>query len=330
MTCNKMIINDNIYGDIEIKNRVIVDLINTPIFQRLKKISQDGAPHYIQPVRNGTRYEHSIGVWYLSSLYKRPMEEQIACLLHDLSHTAFSHVIDFVVKNEKHEFADDKLKDMINKSDIPQIIKANGFDLEKVLDKTKFPLLNNSLPDVSVDRWDYFMRDGYTIGFLPKLLINTFLSGIFEKEDVFFFKDIRLASTFAILFVNFSRLIWLDPTSHGAFFLMAEAIKIALDDKLITEEDFFTDDEILLAKLKLSSNIRIKQLLERLNPGKEFVYEEENKAEFFGPNKPRFVDPFVENNGKLTRISELVLNLKYFFEEFSKKYKNLGVCQLNI
>ncbi|MFA6184983.1 MAG: HD domain-containing protein [Candidatus Shapirobacteria bacterium] len=324
-----MVINDNIYGNIKIKDQVIIDLINTPIFQRLKKISQDGAPHFIQPIRRVTRYEHSIGVWYLSSLYKRSMEEQIACLLHDLSHTAFSHVIDFVVKNEKQEFADEKLKEMINKSNIPQIVKNNGFDLKKILDKNKFPLLENSLPDISVDRWDYFMRDGYTIGFLPKSIIDIFLSEIFEKENVFYFKDLKLASTFAILFVNFSRLIWLDPTSHGSFFLIAEAIKLALDDKLITEEDFFTDDEFLLVKLKSSKNIKIKQLLDRLSPGKEFVYEDECNAEFFGPNKPRFVDPLVENDGKLTRVSELVPSLKFFFEEFVGKYKNLGVRQLD-
>jgi HD superfamily phosphohydrolase len=325
-----MVVNDKIYGEIEIKDQVIIDLINTPIFQRLKKISQDGAPHYIQPIRTVTRYEHSIGVWYLSSLYKRSMEEQIACLLHDLSHTAFSHVMDFVMKNEKHEFADSRLDDMIKKSDIPKIIKKNGFDLEKVLDKTKFPLLENDLPDVSLDRWDYFMRDGYMAGFLPKLLIDTFLSEISEKNDIFFFKDIRLASTFAILFVNFCRLLWLDPTSHGSFFLLSESIKIALDDKLITEDDFFTNDETLLAKLKLSSNIKVKQLLDRLTPGKEFIYEEENKAEFFGPNKPRFVDPLVEKNGKLVRVSELVPSLKYFFDQFGKNYKNIGVRQLNV
>ncbi|MDP4009762.1 MAG: HD domain-containing protein [Candidatus Shapirobacteria bacterium] len=323
-----MKINDKIYGDIEIKSKVIIDLINTPAFQRLKKISQDGAPHYIQPVRNVSRYEHSIGVWYLSFLYKRPIEEQIACLLHDLSHTAFSHVIDFVVKNEKYEFADSKLKEIINKSDIPQIIKNGGYNLEKILDKTNFPLLNNYLPNVSVDRWDYFMRDGFAIGFLPKSLIDTFLNEIFEKEDVFYFKDIRLASTFAILFLSFSRLIWLDPTAHGAFFLMAEAIKIALEDKLITEEDFFTDDEVLFAKLKSSPNTKIQQLLNRLCPGNEFIYEDESKAEFFGQNKPRFVDPLVENYGKLIRVSELTPSLKYYFEEFSQKYKKTGVCQL--
>ena len=326
----QMKVNDSIYGELEIKDQVIIDLINLPVFQRLKKISQDGAPHYIQPVRTVTIYEHSIGVCYLSWLYKRPIEEQIACLLHDLSHTAFSHVIDFVMKNEKHEFADNKLDEMIRISDIPKIIKGYGLDLEKILDKEKFPLLENSLPDVSVDRLDYFLRDGYTIGFLPKQTIDLFLSELFEDNEKLYFRDARVASMFAILFANFSRLIWLDPTSHGSFFLLAEAIKLALSDKWIDEKDLFTDDEILWKKLNSSPNAEIKKMLGRLAPGKEFIYEEEGKADFFGTNKPRFVDPLVKKNGRLIRISEIVPSLKYFFEEFSAKYKKMGVKQLNI
>jgi uncharacterized protein len=322
-----MKINDRIYGEIVIQDQVIIDIIDTPLFQRLKNISQDGAPHFIQPVRNVSRYEHSIGVWYLSKLYNRSVEEQIACLLHDLSHTAFSHVVDFVFKNKKHEYADTKLNDMILQSEIPQIIEKYGYKIEKVLDKSKFPLLDNNLPDISFDRWDYFMRDGYAVGFLPLDVINLFLQGIKEKDDVLYFSDLRLASTFAIFFVNFSRLIWLDPTSHGSFFLLAEAIKLALEDNEIAESDLFTDDNILLAKLKNSKNIKIINLLDRLQPGKEFVYADEANAEFFGPNKPRFVDPLVQINNEKQRVSSLVPSISYYFDEFAKNYKFLGVRQ---
>jgi HD superfamily phosphohydrolase len=323
-----MIINDRIYGDIDINETVIVDLINSSIFQRLKKISQDGATHFIQPNRNVNRYEHSIGVWYLSKLFNRPIEEQIACLLHDLSHTAFSHVIDFVMKNSKHEFADEKLKQIILESEIPEILKNNNISLEKVLNKENYPLLENNLPDVSVDRWDYFMRDGFMMNFLPKSLIDDFLSGIYEKNNIFYFKDIKLASLFAILYMNFCRLIWLDPTSHGSYFLLGEAIKIALSDKLIDELDFFTDDEMLLSKLKNSNNKEILRLLDRLSPNKNFVYADKESAEFFGPNKPRCVDPLVEVDGKLERVSDLVYSLKYAFKEFNGRYKEIGVSQL--
>ena len=116
-----MLIHDRIYGAINITEEVVVELINSNPLQRLKKISQDGAPHFIQPIRNVTRFEHSIGVWYLSFLYKRPIEEQIASLLHDIPHTAFSHVIDFVMADEKHEFHEKFTNQIILNSEIPGI-----------------------------------------------------------------------------------------------------------------------------------------------------------------------------------------------------------------
>jgi HD superfamily phosphohydrolase len=324
-----MQIQDKIYGTIEITEPVIIDLINTANFQRLKRISQDGAAHFIQPQRNVTRFEHSVGAWYLSMRYKRSIEEQIASLLHDISHTAFSHVIDLVVKSHDYGYADSKLNAMIMDSPIPEIIKSHGFDLTKVLDKSHYPLLDNSLPDLSVDRWDYFMRDAYAIGFLPKQLIEDFLNNISEKDNIFYFKDLRLASTFAILFANCSRLIWLDPTAHGAFFLLSKAIATAFEKGIISEDDFFSDDETLLNKIKAAQNSQVEKFLARLVPGNEFVYTEQSKAEFFGPNKPRFVNPFVEQAGSLVRIADLVPSLKYFFEEFTEKYKQIGVRQLD-
>lgn len=323
-----MIINDRIYGNIKIKSKVIEELILSKPLQRLKKISQDGAPHFIQPIRNVNRFEHSVGVWYLSSLFKRPIEEQIACLLHDVPHTAFSHVIDFVMEDEKHEFHEKFTEKLILESEIPKILKKYKINIKKVLDKEKFELLENNLPDISFDRWDYFMRDGFTINFLPKTTINEFLANIHLDKNRLYFDDIKFASMYAILFTSFSRLIWLDPTSHGSFFLISEALKIALNNKLITEDDFFTDDELLMKKLKKTKNIKINKLLDRLKKGKEFVYESQDKAEFFGPNKPRSVDPLVKIKNKLVRLSTQVPSLGYYFEEFKENYKKIGVKQL--
>lgn len=323
-----MIVQDRIYGRLEVKEKAIEEIILSKPLQRLKNISQDGAPHFIQPIRNVNRFEHSVGVWYLSYKFKRSIEEQIACLLHDVSHIAFSHVIDFVVEDERHEFHEKFTEKIILNSEIPDILKRYGLDLKKVLQKEKFELLENNLPDISFDRWDYFMRDGFTMNFLPKTLINEFLQNIYLNKNKLYFKDVKLASVFAILFMSFSRLIWLDPTSHGAFFLIAEALKIALKGQLITEEDFFINDEFLMNKLRKTKNSQINKLLDRLQPGKEFVYVQEKEADFFGPNKPRYVDPWIKNHEKFARLSSLVPNLNYYFEEFKIKYKNLGVNQL--
>lgn len=90
-----MLVNDEIYGEYEVE-AVLQDLIQSKPVQRLKGIHQGGASYLVNPKWNVTRYEHSMGVMLLIRRLGGSIEEQIAGLLHDVSHTAFSHVIDFV------------------------------------------------------------------------------------------------------------------------------------------------------------------------------------------------------------------------------------------
>jgi HD superfamily phosphohydrolase len=323
-----MIITDRIYGKIEITNPLIVELINSKPFQRLKHISQDGASHFLQPFRDVTRYEHCIGAWYLSEKFNRPIEEQIASLLHDLPHTAFSHVIDFVVENKKHEYHDHFIKEVIVHSEIPEILKKHKVSLEKTLNKEDFYLLNNNLPDISFDRWDYFMRDGFNGSLLPKETVELFLTSIFEKNERFYFTDVRVANLFTIMFMNCSRLLWLDPASHGAFFLLSNAIKIALNKSYITKKDFFDTDAGLMQKLVDAKDSEIDALLQRLKPTTQFEYASIDEAEFYGSNKPRFVNPWIMRDGKLVQLSTITPGLQQYFDDFSKQHKNLGVKQI--
>lgn len=324
-----LVVHDRIYGDLVIEQPVIAELIQSQPMQRLKRISQDGAPHFIQPVRDVTRFEHSIGAWYLSHRYNRPIEEQIATLLHDVPHTAFSHVIDVVMDDERHEYHDRFTKDVILASDIPPILAKHGVDIDKVLNKEMYHLLENDLPDISVDRWDYFMRDGYMFGLIPEQTISLFLASVKEKNETFYFDDLRIASLFAMLYLTCDRLIWLDPTSHGSFYLLATLLKYALREGIVREQDFSKTDKEVWDILIAAHNPAVDELLGRLRPGSEFVYTDEETAEFYGRNKPRFVDPLVAHRGQLRRVSELVPGVQYYFEEFKHRYQWIGVRQLD-
>ena len=89
-----------------------------------------------------------------SAKFNRPLAEQVASLLHDIPHTAFSHVIDVVMQDKNHEYHDRFFEQVIINSEIPEILKKHKLSLNKVLAKSAYPLLNNNLPDISVDRWD--------------------------------------------------------------------------------------------------------------------------------------------------------------------------------
>ena len=86
---------DQVYGENEINEPVILEIIASPEMQRLKGVDQAG---YFEPYFPGvqhTRFEHSMGVYLLLKKYGAPLEEQIAGLIHDISHPAFSHAGDY-------------------------------------------------------------------------------------------------------------------------------------------------------------------------------------------------------------------------------------------
>ncbi|XP_063321085.2 deoxynucleoside triphosphate triphosphohydrolase SAMHD1-like [Pelmatolapia mariae] len=109
------VFNDPIHGHIEL-HPLLVKIIDTPQFQRLRKIKQLGGGYYVFPGASHNRFEHSVGVGHLAgelvkALRAKQLEEpsmnseslindrdvlcvQIAGLCHDLGHEPFSHVFD--------------------------------------------------------------------------------------------------------------------------------------------------------------------------------------------------------------------------------------------
>ena len=110
---------DRVYENIEIDEPVILELINSKTIQRLKDIDQAG---YFEPHFPGTahsRFEHSVGVYLLLKMYGAPIEEQIAGLIHDVSHSAFSHCIDYVLdagSEKEHNHQDNVFDEFVRKS----------------------------------------------------------------------------------------------------------------------------------------------------------------------------------------------------------------------
>jgi uncharacterized protein len=320
-----MTITDRIYGSIRVQDPLIIDLINSAPLQRLKLISQDGATHFVQPIFNGNRFEHSFGTWYLASRFNRPIDEQVACLLHDVPHTAFSHVVDFVMNDHNQEYHDRFLEEVVLASEIPDICHKHGLDIEKILDKNSFPLLNHRTPELSFDRWDYIMRDAFIIGILPLRAVEQIISGAHIQNGQFYFDDLAVASHLCLTSLMIGQLGYVSATSHGAWFLLARAIKIALHENIITEKDLFTTDEIVWSKLTDSHHPSIEAYISRLQPGNEFEYAPKSEAEFYGPNKARYINPLVRHNGKLVHTSELVVGLAPYIENFRQHCRFIGV-----
>lgn len=109
------IFRDPIHGNIAVNDETIFRLIQSPEFQRLRRIRQLGTSFISYPGAEHTRFAHSLGVYYLMDRVLRHLvehgveidedERAMACaaaLLHDIGHGPFSHLFEKVT-GVRHE-----------------------------------------------------------------------------------------------------------------------------------------------------------------------------------------------------------------------------------
>ena len=93
----------------------------------------------IDPTINHTRYEHSLGVMRLTQLLGGDLENQIAGLLHDISHTAFSHLVDYVLENEEEDYHDGLYAQTLLQPEIQAVFQSHDLQAEDFVDLERFP-----------------------------------------------------------------------------------------------------------------------------------------------------------------------------------------------
>ena len=91
-----MKIKNIVYGEEEINEGVLIELVNSKEVQRLKNITLTGIPEEYYFRKVSSRFGHSVGVMILLRRLGADLKEQIAGLLHDVSHTAFSHLVEWL------------------------------------------------------------------------------------------------------------------------------------------------------------------------------------------------------------------------------------------
>ncbi len=173
---NKLkIINDPIYGFITIPSELIFDLIEHRYFQRLRRVSQMGMSYIVYPGAHHTRFQHAIGCTYLMQKAVQVLrfkgvkisnkEEEalnIAILLHDIGHGAFSHALEHSIVNEiSHEEISLKFMEKLNEEFKGKLTLA--IEIFKGNHKKQF--LNQLISSqLDIDRLDYLKRDSFYTG----------------------------------------------------------------------------------------------------------------------------------------------------------------------
>lgn len=169
------IINDPVYGFINIHSELIFAVIDHPYFQRLRRIKQLGLTDMVYPGALHTRFHHAIGAMHLMSItldqlrnkgIEISQEEyeasQIAILLHDIGHGPFSHALESILlKGLPHESLSLLFFDKLNKQFHGQLSLAKAIFVGSYERKFFHQLVSSQL---DIDRLDYLQRDCFFTG----------------------------------------------------------------------------------------------------------------------------------------------------------------------
>lgn len=173
---NKLkIINDPVYGFIKIPYDIVFELMEHPLFQRLRRIRQLGLTHYVYPGANHTRFQHAIGAMHLmgqaivvirSRGHEITEDEAravtIAILLHDIGHGPFSHSLEnSLIRDTSHETISLMYMEQLNETFDGALDLAIRIFKNEYSKKFLHQLVSSQL---DMDRLDYLKRDSFFTG----------------------------------------------------------------------------------------------------------------------------------------------------------------------
>jgi len=171
----RKIINDPVYGFVTIRHPFILQLIDHPWFQRLRRIAQLGLSHLVYPGALHNRFQHAIGAMHLMQNaideirlkgHAISEEEEVsllsAVLLHDIGHGPFSHALEFTLaKGVHHEDISSLMMEKLNEDFSGSLTMAIDIFNNRYPKRFLHELVSSQL---DMDRLDYLARDSFFSG----------------------------------------------------------------------------------------------------------------------------------------------------------------------
>lgn len=257
-------------------------IIDSVVFQRLRRIKQLAGAHLVYPAAQHSRFEHSLGTMHVAGLAgehlfsigvieKESIQElRVASLLHDIGHGPFSHLFEEALKvtgNKNHETIG---AEIICKTELSDILSDSGYCPKSVSEisfgnsKVKFKneIISGSL---SADLMDYLPRDGFFTGVeYGKVDYNRIINSFRVTDNESLALDISSFYSFESMMISrfeMFRAVYFHKTVRSAEVMLLHSILLsseALNLSKLSLNDYLklTDDSILW-KIYSSHNNKI-------------------------------------------------------------------------
>ena len=283
-------IRDPVHGYIYV-NELECKIIDSPVFQRLRKIRQLGTAHLTYPGALHTRFEHCIGSMYLAKRAANHLKSQeiinedmsnelsIAALLHDIGHGPFSHLFEEVLheKGMTHENITDRI---IRETEIADILSRFGVNVKKFSNlcvgtsKNHPRFMNDIIAGfLSVDSMDYLLRDSYFSGVeYGKVDVHRIIDAYeiagkklaINKDSVYALESLMLAR------YEMFRAVYFHKSVRASAVMIIRAMNLSDEELHFTNldnlDDFLqlTDERILYNISNINSNSENSRLAKKL------------------------------------------------------------------
>jgi len=203
---SERIYRDSVHNIIRIEpgepeGKLLIALVDTPEFQRLRRVRQLGLAYFAYQGAEHSRFTHSLGAFHLAtrildrlkSKYQITREEQtavrVAALLHDVGHGPFSHVIESILGFHHEQFSIDAI--LSENTGVGRLLRTHSAEIASEVagiirgDFRPLALAQLVSSQLDVDRMDYLLRDS---------LMTGAKYGIFDLEWIIKSIEIDLAS----------------------------------------------------------------------------------------------------------------------------------------
>ena len=273
-------------------------IIDTSIFQRLRRIRQLSGAHLIYPGAQHTRFEHSLGVMHIASMAGHALNEKgiissndiqdlrFAGLLHDIGHGPFSHLFEELLQKKKHSH-EDIGKEIILKTTIGDLISKSGFD-KKFITKlafgdSKFQFMNEIISGaLSADIMDYLLRDGYFTGAEHAKIDHNRLTNSLDVYKNKLALDKSALVNFETMLISryqMFKAVYFHKTVRAGEVMLLESMELAEEELNLTSmvlDDYLElSDDVILSKL-----LNLPEYNSKLKTAKKIATDYQNRNLF--------------------------------------------------
>jgi uncharacterized protein len=265
------------------------ELIDAPVFQRLRRIKQLAGAHLVYPSAQHSRFEHSMGAMHVAGLagdrlfslneladHDLVQQLRVASLLHDIGHGPFSHLSEEVMMLRSNKDHEQIGKEIIQRTEISDILSTHGFSPKQISDlstgQSNSKFMNEIIAgSLSSDLMDYLPRDslftGAEYGRIDyNRIINSFTitdgrSIALQRSSLYSFESMLISR------YEMFKAVYFHKTVRAAEVMLLHSILLAFDSIDFLTRNVQTylalTDDTIIAKLLSARQIPVVRQLVR-------------------------------------------------------------------